>query len=52
MLDAFVGWDITRDLTLRVNARNITDRKYIGSLYQIGYYGAPRNTTASLEWRF
>jgi outer membrane receptor for ferric coprogen and ferric-rhodotorulic acid len=52
VLDAFVGWDITRDLTLRVNARNITDRKYIGSLYQIGYYGAPRNTTASLEWRF
>ncbi|SEL70865.1 outer-membrane receptor for ferric coprogen and ferric-rhodotorulic acid [Pseudoxanthomonas sp. GM95] len=52
IFNAFVGWNITDDLSLRVNANNIADKKYIGSLYQIGYYGAPRNTTATLEYRF
>lgn len=52
VFNAFVGWNITKDLSLRVNVNNIADKKYIGSLYQIGYYGAPRNSTASLEWRF
>jgi outer membrane receptor for ferric coprogen and ferric-rhodotorulic acid len=52
VVNAFVGWNITSDLSLRVNVNNIADKKYINSLYQIGYYGAPRNSTASLEWRF
>jgi outer-membrane receptor for ferric coprogen and ferric-rhodotorulic acid len=52
VLNAFVGWDIRKDLTLRVNANNITDKKYIGSLYQIGYYAAPANYTVSLNYKF
>ncbi|MFT4198834.1 MAG: TonB-dependent siderophore receptor [Pseudoxanthomonas sp.] len=50
--NAFVAWSIRPDLTLRANINNITDRKYISSLYSIGYYGAPRNYTVSLDWRF
>ncbi|WP_066097758.1 TonB-dependent siderophore receptor [Xanthomonas massiliensis] len=52
VLNAFLAWDFLPNATLRFNVRNITDEKYIGSLYQIGYYGAPRNYAVSLDWRF
>lgn len=52
VLNAFVGWDFLPNATLRFNVKNITDEKYISSLYQIGYYGAPRNYSVSLDWRF
>jgi len=39
--------------TVRINAGNIGDEKYINTLrYGAGYYGAPRNYTLSLDWRF
>ena len=32
---------------------DVTDEKYLTSLYwEQGYYGAPRNYTLSLNWRF
>ncbi len=52
LLNAFVAWDITPDLTLRVNVNNLTDKKYIQSLYSVSYYGPPRTTAVSLDWRF
>jgi outer membrane receptor for ferric coprogen and ferric-rhodotorulic acid len=51
-LNAFAKWDITEQMDLRVNANNITDEKYITSLYQIGFYGAPRNYSVSVGYRF
>ncbi|WP_062352826.1 TonB-dependent siderophore receptor [Pseudoxanthomonas mexicana] len=52
LFNAFVGWDITPDLTLRANVNNITDEKYIQSLYSVSYYGPPRQYALSLNWRF
>lgn len=51
-LNAFASWDITEQMDVRVNANNITDEKYITSLYQIGFYGAPRNYSVSVGYRF
>jgi outer membrane receptor for ferric coprogen and ferric-rhodotorulic acid len=51
-LNAFATWDVTPQASLRVNVGNLTDEKYIGSLYQIGYYGAPRNYAVTLGYRF
>lgn len=52
VLNAFVAWDFLPNATMRFNVKNITDEKYISSLYQIGYYGAPRNYSISLDYRF
>lgn len=52
LLNAFVAWDITPGLTLRANVNNITDKKYIQSLYSVSYYGPPRQYALSLNWRF
>ncbi|MFC3053762.1 TonB-dependent siderophore receptor [Kordiimonas pumila] len=52
ILDLFAAWDITPDLTLRANAGNVTNEKYINSLYYASYYGAPRSYSIGLDWRF
>jgi len=52
LLNAFAAWDITPDLTLRANVNNLTDKKYIQSVYSVSYYGAPRQYALSLDWRF
>lgn len=52
LLNAFARWAVTEHLNVRANVRNLTDEKYITSLYQIGYYGAPRNYEMSVSYRF
>lgn len=52
LVNTFVRWDVTQQLSLRGNVNNVTDEKFITSLYQIGYYGAPRNYSMSLNYRF
>jgi outer membrane receptor for ferric coprogen and ferric-rhodotorulic acid len=52
VLNAFAAWDVRPDVTLRANFANLTDEKYINGLYTIGYYGAPRNYSLRLDWRF
>lgn len=52
VLNLFGQWQLTPSMSLRANVNNITDQKYIQSLYQIGYYGAPRNWSLGLDWRF
>jgi outer membrane receptor for ferric coprogen and ferric-rhodotorulic acid len=52
VVNAFARWDVTPQASVRVNAANLTDEKYIGSLYQIGYYGAPRNYSVSFSYDF
>ena len=51
-LNVFAGWDITDAASVRVNANNITDEKYIQSLYQVAYYAAPANYTVSFAYKF
>lgn len=51
-LNAFAAWDFLENATVRANVGNLTDEKYINTLYQIGYYGAPRHWSLSLEYRF
>ena len=52
LLNAFARYDINKALTVRLNLNNLTDEKYITSLYQVGYYAAPRNFVARLDWKF
>lgn len=52
VLNGFVAWDFLPNATLRFNANNIGDEKYINTLRYSGYYGAPSNYTLSLNWRF
>ncbi len=51
-VNAFATWDINTHASLRANINNITDEKYIGSLYQVGYYGPPRNYAVTFGYRF
>lgn len=52
VLNAFAAWKFLPGATLRLNVDNIGNEKYIGSLYQIGYYGAPRSVRVSLDYKF
>jgi outer membrane receptor for ferric coprogen and ferric-rhodotorulic acid len=52
LLNAFAAWDIRPKVTVRANVSNITDEKYINSLYAISYYGGPRAYSVNLDWRF
>ena len=52
VLNAFAAWDFAENATVRANVGNLTDETYINTLYQIGYYGAPRHWSLSLEYRF
>jgi outer membrane receptor for ferric coprogen and ferric-rhodotorulic acid len=52
LVNAFARWNITAQLNVQANINNITDEKYINSLYNIGYYGAPVNGTISLSYSF
>jgi len=46
-------YDFTPQFSATLNVYNVTDRKYINSLYWAqGYYGAPRNTSLSLNYKF
>ncbi|WP_454827957.1 TonB-dependent siderophore receptor [Pseudoxanthomonas wuyuanensis] len=52
VFNGFVGWDFLPNATLRFNVNNVGNEKYINTLRYSGYYGAPRNYTLSLNWRF
>lgn len=52
LVNAFAAWAIQPNITVRANVANISDEKYILSLYDVSYYGPPRNYSVSLDWRF
>lgn len=52
MLNAFAKWNANDHLSVRVNADNLTDEKYITSLYNVGYYAAPAQYKLELGYRF
>jgi len=52
-LQLFANYRVSEQLSFSVNGKNLTDEKYIGSLYwDQGFYAAPRNFSASVNWRY
>lgn len=44
-------YDISEQVSLTLNANNVTDEKYINSLYWAqGFYGAPTHYSATISW--
>lgn len=51
-VNLFAAWDVTEKAQLKLNFNNITNEKYLTSLYNVGYYAAPRTYSASLKLGF
>lgn len=52
-LNLMASYQFTEQLNLSINANNVTDTRYINSLlWAQGYYGAPRNVSATLSYNF
>jgi outer membrane receptor for ferric coprogen and ferric-rhodotorulic acid len=52
-LGLMARYEIDRNLTLAVNLNNVTDKKYLTSLYwSQAYYAAPRSASATLTWKY
>ena len=52
-LQLFANYKVTEQLSFSLNGENLTDEKYISSLYwDQGFYAAPRNFSASVNWRY
>jgi len=50
LADVFIQYKVNENASVALNLHNITDEKYINSLYwEQGYYGAPMNASASLR---
>jgi outer membrane receptor for ferric coprogen and ferric-rhodotorulic acid len=46
-------YDINRQLSVAVNVNNVTDKRYLTSLYwSQSYYAAPRNASVTLSWKY
>ncbi|MBP5997947.1 MAG: TonB-dependent siderophore receptor [Azonexus sp.] len=53
LLNLMARYDIDKNLSVNANFNNVTDEKYITSLmWSQGYYGAPRNFSVSLNWKY
>jgi len=53
LLDLMARYDFSKNFHATLNLDNVTDTKYITSLYwSQGYYGAPRNGSVSLNWQY
>ncbi len=53
VLDLMARFELSRQLSLSLNLNNVTDKKYLTSLYWTqAYYGAPRNVSANLRWTY
>lgn len=53
LLDLMASYRVTDRLSATLNLRNVTDEKYVASLYWTqGYYGEPRSASVSLDWRY
>jgi outer-membrane receptor for ferric coprogen and ferric-rhodotorulic acid len=51
-LNLFASWDVSERAQVKLNINNVTDEKYLTSLYNVGYYAAPRTVNASLKINF
>ncbi|MCT8944678.1 TonB-dependent siderophore receptor [Shewanella putrefaciens] len=52
IVDLMARYAFSENISLTFNANNVTDEKYINSLYWAqGFYGAPANYSATLSWK-
>ena len=54
LVDLMASYDIDSHWNTSLNLNNVTDRKYLLSMYSgtASNYGAPRNLTASVTWKY
>ncbi|WP_296266485.1 TonB-dependent siderophore receptor [Pseudomonas sp. UBA6562] len=55
LVDVMASYEVDEHWTLGLNVNNVTDRKYLLSLYQSAgstNYGAPRNLMATVSWKY
>ncbi len=53
LIDLMARYDLTEKVALSVNARNITDARYLSSLtFTQSYYGAPRSVLGTLSVKY
>jgi outer membrane receptor for ferric coprogen and ferric-rhodotorulic acid len=55
LVDLMASYDFDDHWSTSLNLNNVTDQKYLLSLYQAAgstNYGAPRNVTASVSWKY
>jgi len=53
LLNLMAKYDITDKISVTANLNNVTNKKYINSLYwEQGYYGAPINGSIALNWKY
>lgn len=51
LVNLMASYDITRNISTSLSINNVTDEKYLNSLYwDQAYYGAPRNFMAKVNW--
>ncbi|MGI2067027.1 TonB-dependent siderophore receptor [Shewanella sp. MF08487] len=52
IVDLMARYAFTDNVSLTVNANNVTDEKYLNSLYwDQGFYGAPASYSATISWK-
>ncbi len=52
IVDLMARYQFNENIQLSVNANNVTDEKYLNSLYWAqAFYGAPANYSATLSWK-
>jgi outer membrane receptor for ferric coprogen and ferric-rhodotorulic acid len=51
LADGFASYEVTDKATVRLNARNLFDEKYLSTVQYGAIYGAPRNYAVSLEYK-
>lgn len=53
LLGLMASYDIDPNWSVSANLNNVTNEKYLTSLYWTqAYYGAPRNVSATLTWKY
>lgn len=53
VVNLMASYDIDPHWTVSANLNNLTDEKYLASLYwDQGYYAAPRNASMSVSWKY
>lgn len=52
VINLMARYEFTENVSLTINANNVTDEKYLNSLYWAqSFYGAPSNYSATVTWK-
>jgi outer membrane receptor for ferric coprogen and ferric-rhodotorulic acid len=53
LLNLMARYDISKQVSITANLNNVTNKKYISSLYATqGYYGEPINGSVAINWKY